>query len=1698
MATTSIASLKTERSGIKAKLTRFATFLDAYDPNMHAQELQTRLNNVQSLLHSYEVNSSKIEALGTEEANANDHAEFENKYFKLVSTAQTLLIKKQSDIPRVTSTPIECNVKLPQINIPTFSGNYCNWLDFRDAFRSLIQENQQLNDVQRFYYLRSAIKGDAANVIKSLETTAENYKIAFDLLTQRYQNKKLIVHNHVKSIFDMPSLNKENYAGLRQLLDNTVKHLRSLKALGQPTESWDTLIIYILSNKMDPLTRRDWETCKYKNDIPIMEDLENFLKHKCDVLECIDSNKLDNRIQPQKLINKDQFRSNRQPYNAYAITAANNSCPYCKKDVHNIYRCNEFIALDVNARENAIKRLHLCINCFRSNHYAVNCKSSGCKICKMRHNSLLHRDHAPQVERENTELSVNHSAHCREGNKTQILLATAQIKVFDCNKEPHPCNVLLDNGSQCNLITENLCKKLGIYKTNINSSIRGINSTCSNISFKANVTIGSNYTDFQNCIQCLVVPKISGKLPTASFIVNRFNIPSELPLADPNFNEPKEIDMLLNSEIFWTILENKSMTLGENMPVLHATQLGWLVSGRIPINTSILNSFMVTLDGRKENAKPFWQSEGITNIKNQLTRDAQDCADVFQNSVIRDDNGRFIVNIPFKGSTELLGNSREVAIKRFQVLERRLSVNPNLKLQYTKFMEEYEQLGHMQDITNRNDKDGYFIPHFAVINNASLTTKLRVVFDASARTTSGISLNDIQYTGPKIQNDLFPLLIKFRTYDIVFTADVEKMFRQIQINPAQRKFQKILWRSNSFQPIKTFELNTLTYGMRSSPYVANKILHILSDEYKDVYPNASEILMNSFYMDDLISGTDDVDSAISIINQVNSILSSACIKLRKWQSNSTQLLKSLEGNVELIKEFGDNSVSKLLGIVWNSNTDTIKYNITDTYKEAHLTKRYILTHIARIFDPLGLVSPTIVIAKLIMQQLWQQKLGWDETIPNNIKDVWNKLAEQLQLLNQINLPRKISINSIKNAELHGFCDASIKAYGACIYVKSIDTSGNCHVELFCAKSRIATLKQTTLPRLELNGALLLSELMKQVIELLQIPGNKTYYWCDSTIVLSWIKSRPERLKQYISNRTARIQNLSSQERWFYVCSRDNLADIVSRGSYPKDLINNKLWFHGGTWLSKTEINYPIQHVELVTDAGTQDDEYDTQCYINTINGEFIFNRFSSLVKLQNVIAYCLRFTHNSRSNMGQRRVGYLTVDEINNSLTILIRIAQQQYYHGEIQNLSKQLPLNSKSALISLDPMLDKENILRVGGRLRNSRFNMDKKHPIILPPHCKLTELIIKQEHERLLHCGPQALISSIRERYWPIRGKNSVRKICRSCTICFRINPKLINHPLMGQLPADRLNNTPPFFITGVDYAGPILIKDRILRNAKLIKAYMVLFVCFSTKAIHLDVVTSLTSVAFIDVLKRFVARRGRPNTIYSDNGTNFIGAQKELNEFLNDKSQLNSVNTHCLSEQIKWKFIPANSPNFGGLWESGIKSAKAHLYKILKNAQVNYEQLSTILCEVEAVLNSRPISSLSNSPDDLLPLTPGHFLIGRPITSIAEYNYLNINENRLNKFQRLQKIKQHFWQRWSKEYIGELQTRAKWKQRAEELVQTGVLVLVKDDNLPPLKWKLGRIIEIFPGQDGIVRVAAVKTDTSIIKRAISKLCVLPCNEQ
>lgn len=1642
----------------------------------------------------------------------------------------------------------QSQIKLQEIKLITFEGDIRSFPSFYELFENLVHKNPALSNMAKLTHLVNHLKGPPFEMVTTLPLSGSNYAIAYDKLVKRYLNKRLLANEYWSAIENAPKVNSEDPNALRSLLDTFFRNLEALRELQIDVDGWDYILMQMLLKRVttDLITRFELFHGK-SSEIPRYQVAYDFLDKQCEALfaaQCSlpslsdknPQNSSDYRNKTSKFRKSPANNSQKAMFGSeknVGSTTVSLLCFCCSSDQHLITSCPDFKNKNSKERFNFAKSKSLCILCLNNSHKTSLCKAEiKCDSCKKRHNSLLHFNGTDvstdqQSERANLALSLNQNLaqniaenisespksrnyfppanlneQCcnailnKKANNATTLLSTVMVEVLDAQGEYKTIRGILDSGSSISFLSQNCANMLGLPRTQNSTNIEGIGET------SLNSKLGSVYLTLRpvdkNCpilnAQAVILPRICTNIPSGIISIESWSHIKNVPLADPTFYKPGSIQILIGADLFADIIQDgRIFGNNSNEPMLLNTVFGYIIMGKIDSNyTPKFNSYLSQISYKtlNENIVKFWELEKIPQ-KTFLSPEEELCEQIFLDSVSRDSTGRYTVALPFKEKVEpTFPGSKQLALNRFFSLERKLLRNPDLYQKYSDFIREFLELDHMEILQNPDNSDkNFYIPHLCVERPESISTKLRVVFNASAKGPgSPLSLNETLLVGPKLQTDICVILLNFRLHKIAFIADMSKMYRQIVVKQAHQCYQRILWRFHPDDPIMECQLKRVTYGLAPSSYLSIRVLQHLADCERHNYDLASKVLLNDIFVDDISSGGDNLRDAIKLRDQLISLLQSGGFNLHKWASNDPRFLQGLpeESINPTALKFDSDDLTKVLGLQWQPSSDYFTFNVQP--QERHCTKRQILSELATFFDPLGMVSPITFFTKCLIQKLWIKGLHWDDHAPTEISQVWNRYKAELPFLKEFKLHRHINIFSGNASyEIHSFADASTLGFASVCYLR-ICYENEILVYFLCSKTRVAPTKNIlSIARLELSAALLAAQLATFVYEAFssRLKINKIFGWSDSTVTLCWIKGHPSRWKTFVSNRVSMIQDKISPDSWKYVPTALNPADVASRGAFPSELLNHELFYKGPDFLGKKPEQWPAQRSCFGSNEVQTEEKATTvfftinkdECYL-----EHILNKFSNFATMCRVLTYFFRFLWNYFKPKNERITGALTFVEINKALLRLIKYVQELNFPDEVKKLKNNERLSKP--LQKLNLFLDSDNIIRVGGRLHYSSLAYDKKHPILLPRNSKLTYKIIESIHIKYFHAGLLTVNHLLNQRYWVLSPKRAITHVLSKCVRCFKVKPQPLQ-PLMGSLPSPRLEQCRAFTSAGVDFGGPFEIslgktvgKTRAVKTGR---AYVCLFVCLATKALHLELVSDLTAEAFVAALRRLFARRGKVHHMWSDNATNFVLANKTL-------FKLDPLNP------VEWHFIPPSSPNFGGLWEAGIKSVKKHLIRVIGEQILTYEEFYTFLCQIEAILNSRPLTPLSSDPNDLSVLTPNHFLTLESPASPPDPDLSHLKLNKLSRWQLVQRLQQDFWHRYKLEYLHTLQQRHKWSQD-NEMPSVGTLVLIKEDCMPPLRWKLGRITALHPGKDGIPRVATLKTATNAaLKRPLLKLCPLP----
>jgi hypothetical protein len=1069
----------------------------------------------------------------------------------------------------------------------------------------------------------------------------------------------------------------------------------------------------------------------------------------------------------------------------------------------------------------------------------------------------------------------------------------------------------------------------------------------------------------------------------------------------------------------------------------------------------------------------FWKLESIgiedENPGAKMSAGDDLAVQQLEESIQYQDN-RYMVSLPWKpDSRSLLQPNREFALRIFVNLLRRFQADPQLGSSYVKAIQGFKEASFCEPAST--EPGAWYMPHHPVIRPDKETFKCRPVFNGSFKKGGNVSLNDALLTGPNMNPEIFDILMRFRSFPVALAADVEKAFLTVLIAEEDRKYLRFFWVENDdleCGALCELQMRVLPFGLTSSPFVLSFVLDYHFKKEKD--PDLQQ-LHKEIFVDDLTTGKSDIPEANDFKNRVTQVFKKAGMNLRGWKSN-----------VDMIRDEGQDVQTKILGVSWNMASDLLCIELPQLI--TRYTKQTLLSFLAKIYDPLGLVSPGILPGKKLIRELWDRGLNWDDAVPSEFVPALQKWITILKAYIQQPIKRFYGIDLLKadSIQLHCFTDASGIAYACCVYIR-IQTGDSVQAALVCSRGRLTPSTRMTTPRRELLGILIGSRLVVRVQEVLHLPSSvEVFGWSDSQIALSWVHQDPLTFQPFVSNRVREVQS-RPHIRWSHVEGVLNPADLATRIQHPseQDLL---LWSTGPAWLKLHPGQWPSSPVILSPEELTQSQhelkKIQASCAVaphQSAPAPIIDpTRFSSWSKLVGATAWVFRFLHNVKGSTDKRK-GCLTFEEIDHSRQWWIQRIQKESFAVEMLICERGDEVSQSSSLRNLRPYLDQEGILRIRSRTSPVRQGLEAQsyeqhNLIILPGSHPVVKLLIDFHHRKLGHQGTGSTLFDMRQTYWIVKGRNIVKQIIHSCIICKRFNAVSYKLPLIS-LPLFRVTKGRPFAIAGCDFAGPIFVKGNE-------KSHICLFTCPVIRAIHLELVRDLSTETFINAFRRFVARRGPVKKLYSDNAKTFKGAIPILK-----KMNVDSF------------YIPDRAPNWGGWWERLIKSTKEILRKSLGKSCVSWDEMSTLLTEIEQLLNNRPLTVVTDDVQDLTPISPSDFLLPIAPSDITE----ECNQRNLTRrFRHRQKLGQKLWNRWQHDYILRLK---QWPKGSNKLTPTprvdDVVLVDPESSKNRAVWPLGRVVNLISGRDGIARAVDVRLQSGkTIRRPASKVYLLEVSHQ
>ncbi|XP_062413389.1 uncharacterized protein LOC119222763 [Pungitius pungitius] len=1218
----------------------------------------------------------------------------------------------------------------------------------------------------------------------------------------------------------------------------------------------------------------------------------------------------------------------------------------------------------------------------------------------------------------------------------------------------------------------------------------------------------------------------------------------------PGLDPKAEILILLGRDIVRVHKVRQQVNGPHNAPFAQRLDLGWVLVGDVCLGnahkpavstfkTSVLENgrpsiqrpcegFMKLTEhvshSREQKNKPHKASSKVlgldvfneTESDNKPAPSIEDTIflEIMEQETYRDTSNNWVAPLPFRVPRQRLSNNREQVFTRFTSLEKTLRRKTEMRDQFLEFMKKIFDNRHAEVAPPlEENEECWYLPTFGVYHPQK-PGSIRVVFDSSAK-YFGTSLNGILLSGPDLNNSLIGVLIRFRKEQVAVMADIQQMFHCFLVRRDHRNYLRFLWyRDNDMsKDIIDYRMRVHVFGNSPSPSVAiyglRRAIHEGAHKHGE---DTVQFVEHHFYVDDGLISVPTEAEAISLLRRTQASLSESNLRLHKFASNSETVLQAFAPEDRAVPKDLDLSgeatpVQRSLGLLWETTTDTFTFAVSEHKKP--FTRKGVLSTVNSVFDPLGMVAPVTIEGKGLLRELSVNACDWDAPLPEQKLKQWEAWRESLHDLSNLHIPRSYTATSLPNAvhtELCVFSDASTKAIGAVAYLRTIQAEGQVEVGFILGKAKLAPQSEPTIPRLELCAAVLAVEVAELIRDELELKFDAIKFYCDSKVVLGYIHNQTKRFYVYVHNRVRRIRQSTSPNQWFYVNTEDNPADHASR-SVPASQLTKTMWFTGPAFLHKPNSSDTdsSQTFELVNSESDMEIRPEVSSFLTqTQNRGFTvtrLQRFSCMRALTRAIALLIHIAGTYRHDKSSECKGWhhcnlpRTPDELLQARHIIIRAAQEDVFAKELTALELGNAVSKNSSLHKLRPVLE-GGLMRVGGRLKHADLSAQEINPIIVPKTSHVSLLLVRQYHEEVKHQGRHLTEGALRAAgFWVIGGKRLVASVLHNCVVCRKLRRRTEGQ-LMADLPSERLHTCPPFTYVGVDVFGPWQIVTRRTRGGQAqSKRWAMLFCCMSSRAVHIEIIDSLDTSSCINALRRFFAIRGPAKQIRSDRATNFVSAAKELG-LSQQKSDI-TVQNFLSQHGCSWVFNPPHASHMGGSWERMIGLSRRILDGILlqDRVQLTHDLLCTLMMEVTAIINARPLVPVSTDPESPFALSPAMILTQKVGVTPPPGDFTD-NDLLSRQWKQVQVLADRFWRRWRQEFLPTLQARRKWRDVQRDLKE-GDIVLLKNSQAARNAWPMARITAVFPGRDGKVRKVELKTaDQGTVKvfwRPVSEVVLL-----
>lgn len=1647
--------------------------------------------------------------------------------------------QKPTDLATIVAECVSLS-RLPAPEPPVFTGDPIQFTDWKVSFHTLI-DRRKIPSSDKMFYLKRYIGGQARRAVEGffLQSTEEAYLKAWRTLEERYGNPFVIKKAYRDKISSWPKIGPkdalalQDFADFLQSCNDAMEHVGGSNILDDYEEN-HKLLAKLPDWVIGRWNRVVVDTLDSSQEYPAFVDFSRFLakeaKVACNPVSSLFA--LKGPDSDKKFKEQNQRRTNVRSLTTQSQGTdpggPNNvtQCNFCKKD-HTLGKCRDFAAKKMTEKKDFIQRNRLCFGCLRKGHFTKDCKTRHtCGKCKKKHPTCLHvnEQQSPSdvqsetATSETREVTVATSFGVKGNTSATAMIVPVWVSSAARPGEEILTYALLDTQSDTTFILQELGKALDAERYPVKLKLSTLTSSTSILceklqdlrvrgyDSKETITLNVAYTKD-------AIPMDRSAIPTKETAQEWSHLSHIANQIQPLMN--CEVGMLIGYDCPHAVAATESVLGKEGEPCGLKTALGWSVIGpgsttqvehvmgythrvsvkEIPIATPNTALKLLESDFQDESCGESVVSQEDLKFVNML-----------ESSICQTLSGHYVMPLPFRDGTPSLPDNRHMAAIRLGYLKRKFQLNEKHLENYTNFMNEIIQRGDAELVPESELRNSsWYIPHQGV-NHAKKAGKFRVVFDCSAKFRN-TSLNDHLLTGPDLTNSLVGVLCRFRKHPVALMCDVEKMFHQFLVAEEDRNFLRFLWWKDGdigSEPLD-YRMKVHLFGAASSPGCANFGLKHLAKVQEEEFPVASQFILHDFYVDDGLTSMPTASEVIALAHDAQEVCKRGGLRLHKFISNNVDVNQSFptSDQAKLVQDIGlDPSgpvMERCLGIQWDVQKDCFKFTVKADKQT--LTRRGILSVVASIYDPLGFLAPFVLGGKLVLQEMCRKGTGWDEPLAEELVPRWEKWSEDLKALTKIEIPRWYAapdLGHIVKVELHHFSDGSSSGYGQCSYIRFIGEN-KVHCSLVAGKARVAPTKITTIPRLELTAAVISVKMSDMLKSQLRMEIHDEWFWTDSQIVLAYVNNDARRFHVFVANRITRIKQSTNAGQWCYVETSENPADHASRGLSASELSTTN-WFTGPRFLWERDLVPKKSHPTVVTVDDPEVKQSKVLATQSTPAKELdILNRLSKFSKWTTALKAVARLKRLARRDP---RIGPLTVEECKAAEMYVLNLLQENTYKDEIAKLNATGKLSRKDKLHDLDPYLH-DGLLRVGGRLQKSSLPDAEKHPVIIPSGNHVTSLIVKHYHEMVRHQGRGITLNCLRSNgYWVVGGSKTVASLIHSCVLCRRMR-RPVEEQRMADLPDDRVEMYPPFLYCGMDCFGPFQIKQ----GRKEVKRWGLIFTCMCSRAVHIEPLDDMTTDAFINALRCFLAIRGQVHQIRCDQGSNFVGAKGEFSAAMKELDS-ERIQTYLVERQCDFVFNAPSSSHAGGVWERQIRSIRNILTAISLESPGRLDDSSfrTFLYEAMSIINGRPLSVENQGDPQLQPLTPNHILTMKSSSLLPPPGSFVKQDSYLRKrWRRVQYLTEQFWGKWRQEYLKNIALRQKWHTPKRNLA-IGDIVIVKDDNVVRNQWPIARVEEVKTDEDGLVRrVKVLRGDsqldqkgkrvniTRILERPIQKIVLL-----